>query len=276
MRPIRTEHVPRKRFGQHFLVDPGTIRKIIVAIDPQPGDRIVEVGPGQAALTGPLLERVRALDAVEIDRDLAAGLRAAFPGERLHVHECDALRFDFCSLGQQVRVVGNLPYNISSPLLFHLAEFTACLRDCHFMLQREVVERMAAAPGGRQYGRLSIMLQYRFQVEKLFNVPAGCFRPAPKVESAFVRLTPLDPLPYRARDERLFAELVGQAFTQRRKILRNALREQLSDADYAAAGIDCSLRPESLSVREFVALADCCSRRRAAPAAPLTGPGAAG
>ena len=249
-------HVPRKRFGQNFLVSAGIVARIIDAIAPAPGDRLVEIGPGQGALTQPLLERLPVLDVVEIDRDLAAGLRARFAPERLRVHEGDALAFDFCSLGTDLRVVGNLPYNISSPLLFHLAAQSACLRDCHFMLQREVVERMAAQPGSRTYGRLSVMLQYRFGVEKLLRVPPGAFLPVPQVESAFARLVPHRPLPHPAQDERCFATLVAQAFSQRRKTLRNALRDLLSQEQIRAAGIEPSLRPEMLSVGEFVRLAD--------------------
>jgi 16S rRNA (adenine1518-N6/adenine1519-N6)-dimethyltransferase len=235
-------HVPRKRFGQNFLVSAGIISRIIDAIAPAPGDHVVEIGPGRGALTLPLLERLAILDVVEIDRDLAAALRARFPPERLRIHEGDALAFDFCALGTALRVVGNLPYNISSPLLFHLAGASACLRDCHFMLQREVVERMAAPPGGKVYGRLSVMLQYRFAVQKLIRVPAGAFSPVPQVESAFVRLVPHRVLPHPAADEARFAAVVAQAFSQRRKTLRNALRELLSEDQIRSAEIDPSLR----------------------------------
>jgi 16S rRNA (adenine1518-N6/adenine1519-N6)-dimethyltransferase len=206
---------------------------------------------------------VACLDVIEIDRDLAAGLSLRFPAERLRVHVGDALAFDLCSVGPRLRVVGNLPYNISSPLLFHVADCAVCVRDCHFMLQREVVERMAADPGGREYGRLSVMCQYRFSVQKLFRVAAGSFRPVPEVESAVVRLTPHDPMPYRARSEARLAQLVREAFSHRRKTLRNALRDQVDARGFAAAGIDPQRRPETLSVEEFVRLADC-----AAEAAP--------
>jgi 16S rRNA (adenine1518-N6/adenine1519-N6)-dimethyltransferase len=249
-------HRPRKRFGQHFLIDRAAIERIVAAIAPAPADRLVEIGPGQGALTAPLLERVDRMDAVEVDRDLAAALAQRFPAERLRVHVADALAFDLCALGPALRVVGNLPYNISSPLLFHLAQQVACLRDCHFMLQLEVVERMAAPPGGRTYGRLSVMVQYRFAVEKLFRVPAGAFRPVPKVESAVVRLVPRPADAPRARDELRFAELVAGAFSQRRKTLRNALKPWLSAAQIAAAGVDPGARPEMLAVAEFVRLAD--------------------
>jgi 16S rRNA (adenine1518-N6/adenine1519-N6)-dimethyltransferase len=259
-------HVPRRRFGQNFLVDAGVAARIVAAINPSPGDRVVEIGPGTGALTQLLLERLHELDAIEIDRDLAARLSERYPSERLHLHVTDALAFDFAGLGEELRVVGNLPYNISSPLLFHLSRVAARLRDAHFMLQREVVERMAAAPGTRSYGRLSVMLQYRFAVQKLFRVAPGSFRPTPKVESALVRLIPHRPLPIQARDEGLFAALVAQAFTQRRKILRNALRERVAEGDWSAAGIDPSLRPETLAVGDFVRLADRVALRHAATA----------
>ncbi len=247
-------HVPRKRFGQNFLVDQGVVEKIIDAIDPRAEDRMVEIGPGLGVLTEPLLARLRELHAIEIDRDLAAGLAERFAPQRLHIHRCDALRFDFCSLGTDLRVVGNLPYNISSPLLFHLAQAAGCVRDCHVMLQREVADRIVAAPGGRAYGRLSVMLQYRFAVQRLLLVPAGAFRPAPKVESAFLRLMPHRPL--EAADDATFAAVVAKAFGQRRKTLRNALRELLSSEQIKQAGVDPGLRPEALTVAAFVRIAD--------------------
>ncbi len=174
-------HRARKRFGQNFLIEPRVIADIVTAIAPARGDRLVEIGPGQGALTAPLLDRLDSLDVVEIDRDLVAGLAARFPGERLRIHTGDALDFDFAPLGPQLRVVGNLPYNISTPLLFHLASFAPVLRDLHFMLQQEVVERMVATPGGGEFGRLSVMLQYRFDMESLFIVPPEAFSPAPNV-----------------------------------------------------------------------------------------------
>jgi 16S rRNA (adenine1518-N6/adenine1519-N6)-dimethyltransferase len=255
-------HVPRKRFGQHFLVDPAVVASILEAISPQAGDHVVEIGPGPGALTEPLLQRLPSLDAVEVDRDLAAALAARFGPERLRMHVADALQFDFCALGASLRVVGNLPYNISTPLLFHLAGCVACLQDCHFMLQREVVQRIVAKPGGKDYGRLSVMLQYRFEARELLRVAAGAFRPAPVVESMLVRLTPRRPLPWPARDEGLLAALVAKAFTQRRKTLRNALRDSVEESDFDAAQIDPGLRPEALSVAQFVRLADVVSARR--------------
>ncbi len=249
-------HVPRRRFGQNFLIDGSVVERIVAAIAPAPQDTVVEIGPGQGALTQPLLERVERLHAVEIDRDLAAGLRERFPAQRLTLHEADALEFDFCALGSSLRIVGNLPYNISSPLLFHLTETLGCIRDCHFMLQREVVERMAAPPGDKTYGRLSVMLQYRFTVERLFRVAPGSFRPMPQVESAIVRLTPLRPMPVEARDEKLFARVVAEAFSHRRKTLRNALRSLVPEPAFETAGVDAGARPETLSVAQFVRLAD--------------------
>jgi len=186
-------HQARKRFGQNFLADPHYVARIVQAVDPRSGDNLVEIGPGLAAITGALIERAERIAAIEIDRDLAARLRERFPPDRLALHEADALAFDFGTLGDELRVVGNLPYNISSPLLFHLASFEARLRDIHVMLQREVVARMTASPGTADYGRLSVMLQVRFRMARLFTVPAGAFRPAPKVESAVARLVPLGP-----------------------------------------------------------------------------------
>jgi 16S rRNA (adenine1518-N6/adenine1519-N6)-dimethyltransferase len=254
-------HRPRKRYGQNFLVDRGIVAKILALIDPKPEDRVVEIGPGLGVLTEPLLQRLPSLDVVEIDRDLSATLAERFPEDRLRIHVGDALAFDFCALGLELRVVGNLPYNISTPLLFHLAASARCVRDCHFMLQREVVQRMAAEPGGKEYGRLTVMLQYRFRVEKLLRVPAGAFNPVPQVESAFVRLTPYRQLPSVAVDEDLFAEVVRAAFTQRRKTLRNALRDHASADELSGIGIDPGLRPERLSVTQFVRIANAVTAR---------------
>ncbi len=249
-------HRARRRFGQNFLVDRGVVARLVAAIGPHPDDHMVEIGPGLGALTEPLLERLAALDVVEIDRDLTAALANRFPPERVRIHQADALAFDFCTLGPDLRVVGNLPYNISSPLLFHLAGMSDCLRDCHFMLQREVVDRIVAEPGGKVYGRLSVMLQYRFVAQRLLRVPAGAFRPAPKVESAFLRLVPHRPLPVAALDERVFAEVVARSFGQRRKTLRNALRGLVEADELAALGIDPGRRAETLPVEAFVRIAD--------------------
>ena len=248
-------HVPRKRFGQHFLHDPYYLARIVTAIDPRPGDRLVEIGPGEGALTRPLLERVESLAAVEIDRDLAAALAAEFPPARLQVIVADALEFDFATLPTRLRVVGNLPYNVSTPLLFHLAVFAERVRDMHFMLQLEVVDRMAAAHSTPAYGRLSVMIQRRFQVERLFKVPPGAFRPPPKVESAVVRLTPLPAELLAPVDAKLFAMLVTRAFGARRKTLRNALGSLIDAAGLERLGIDAGLRPENLAPGDYIRIA---------------------
>ncbi|HEX9179036.1 MAG TPA: 16S rRNA (adenine(1518)-N(6)/adenine(1519)-N(6))-dimethyltransferase RsmA [Burkholderiales bacterium] len=260
-------HVARKRFGQHFLHDRNIIEKILGAVDPRPGELVVEIGPGLGALTRPLLERLPHLHVVEIDRDLAARLEQEFGPERLTVHRGDALAFDFAELGAGLRVVGNLPYNVSTPLLFHLAGIAPRLRDLHFMLQREVVERMVAAPSGSEYGRLSVMLQYRFAMEKLFGVAPGCFRPPPKVESAVVRMVPLARPEPAALDEKLLAAAVTRAFTRRRKTLRNALDGVVNEAELLSLGIDPGLRPENLTVADYVAIANLAAVRAAAVSA---------
>jgi len=256
------KHVPRKRFGQNFLVSPGVVAKIIAAIAPQPGDILVEIGPGLGALTESLLDRLAHLHAVEIDRDLIARLRERYPPERLTIHEGDALQFDFAVLtGNRqerpfLRVVGNLPYNISTPLLFHLAEYAGLVRDMHFMLQKEVVDRMVSPPGGREYGRLSVMLQYRYEMERLFLVPPGAFDPAPKVASAIVRMVPKPVSALAGCDPGIFAKVVAAAFGQRRKMLRNTLREMMAEAELAALGIKPTARAEELGVAEFVRIAN--------------------
>ena len=255
---VALAHRPRKRFGQHFLRDPSVLERIVAAIRPVPGDHLVEIGPGLGALTRPLLAAVGELDAVELDRDLLEPLRAHCADiGRLRLHHADALKFDFAALrgtGPRLRVVGNLPYNISTPLLFHLLNQASHLRDLHFMLQQDVVERMAAGPGEEAYGRLSVMLQYRCHVEPLFTVGPEAFRPLPKVRSAVVRLVPRETLPVAVRDERLFAEVVRRAFAQRRKTLRNALRGWLDIAQIEAAGVNPGARPETLDLAAFAAL----------------------
>ncbi|PKO60244.1 MAG: 16S rRNA (adenine(1518)-N(6)/adenine(1519)-N(6))-dimethyltransferase [Betaproteobacteria bacterium HGW-Betaproteobacteria-19] len=252
-------HRARKRFGQNFLSDPNIIRRIIDAIRPQPGETMVEIGPGLGAMTAPLLDRIDHLHVVEIDRDLIARLRERYSPERLSIHEGDALKFDFGTLGDPLRIVGNLPYNISTPILFHLAAFAEQVQDMTFMLQKEVVMRMVAEPGTEDYGRLSVMLQYRFRMGRMFDVPPGAFRPAPKVMSSIVRLVPLPAEELTARDEVLLGAIVTAAFGQRRKTLRNTLREFLDEAGFAALGLDPGLRGERLSVAEFVAIANYCS-----------------
>jgi 16S rRNA (adenine1518-N6/adenine1519-N6)-dimethyltransferase len=250
------QHRARKRFGQNFLADPHYIAKIVDAVAPRPGDNLVEIGPGLAALTGPLLERAGHLTAIEIDRDLAARLAADFPPDRLALHVADALDFDFSALGAKLRVVGNLPYNISSPLLFHLARYETHLADLHVMLQKEVVARMTAAPATPDYGRLTVMLQTRFAVTRLFTVPAGAFRPVPKVESAIARLVPLGAAKPAVADDALLARVVAAAFGQRRKTMRNALAGICDARALERAGIEPGVRGETLSVADFVRLAN--------------------
>ena len=258
MRP----HRPRKRFGQHFLTDPGVIDAILREIGPGPDDVIVEVGPGLGALTGHLARRAGTLHVVEVDRDLAARLRSDYAGsESVKVHEGDALRFDFCALGDTLRVVGNLPYNISTPLLFHLLAQRRCIRDMHFMLQKEVVDRMAAGPGSKRYGRLSVMLGCHFEIDALFDVDPLAFDPPPAVTSAVVRMRPLPEGSYCIDDPPLLARLVAAAFAQRRKTIRNALRDVAEEEELEAAGIDPGLRAEAIDIASYVELANLLRRR---------------
>ena len=230
-----SSHRPRKRFGQHFLHDPGVLARLVEAINPSKTDFMVEIGPGEGALTRHLLKLVGHFEVIELDRDLASGLAAELPPPHLVVHCADALEYDFTRFPPGMRIVGNLPYNISTPLLFHLARFAQRVRDLHFMLQLEVVERMVAAPSTAAYGRLSVALQARFTMRKLFKVSKGAFRPPPKVESAVVRMEPL------SRILEIDEQLLRRAFSARRKTLRNAL----PGIDFAALGIDSSLRPRT-------------------------------
>jgi 16S rRNA (adenine1518-N6/adenine1519-N6)-dimethyltransferase len=254
------QHRARKRFGQNFLHDAGVIDRILRAIHARPGDRLLEIGPGQGALTEGLLGSGAQLDVVELDKDLIPILNQKFAGQgNFNLHQGDALKFDFNSLGaapSSLRVVGNLPYNISTPLIFHLLQNASLIRDMHFMLQKEVVERLAAGPGGGDWGRLSIMVQYHCRVEHLFNVGPGAFNPPPKVDSAIVRLVPHTTLPHPAKDHRLLERVVREAFNQRRKTLRNTLKALLPNEAIEAAGVDGSLRPEQLDLAAFVRLAD--------------------
>jgi len=250
------DHVARRRFGQNFLADPHYVARIIAAVDPQPGENLVEIGPGLGALTEGLIERAGHITAIEIDRDLAARLRDRFSPAQLTLHVADALAFDFATLPTALRVVGNLPYNISSPLLFHLAQYDDRLRDLHVMLQREVVARMTAAPATADYGRLTVMLQVKFAILRLFVVPPGAFRPAPKVESAIARLVPLGLAKPPITDPALFARVVAAAFGQRRKTVRNALSALCDDAALRRIGIDPGVRGETLPVGELVRLAN--------------------
>ena len=247
-------HKAKKHFGQNFLVDEQIIADIIRAIRPEAGDNMVEIGPGLGALTRPLLKLLNTLHVVEIDRDIIARLKADYPQDKIVIHEGDALKFDFAELPAPLRIVGNLPYNISSPLLFHFSGYAARITDMHFMLQNEVVERMVAAPSTPEYGRLSVMLQYRFHMEKLIDVPPESFRPAPKVDSAIVRMIPIPADQIAVKDEALFAKVVSAAFGQRRKTLRNTLRPYLAEADFAQLGLDAQLRAENLGVAEFASI----------------------
>jgi 16S rRNA (adenine1518-N6/adenine1519-N6)-dimethyltransferase len=247
---------PKKRLGQHFLTDRHYLGRIVETIAPAPGEAMVEIGPGPGALTERLAAVVKPLHAIEIDGELAAALRARFADGSVVVHEGDALDFDFASLPASLRVVGNLPYNVSTPLLFHVADFAPRIHDCVFMLQKEVVDRMVAEPDTPEYGRLSVMLQYRFAMDSCLRVPPGAFTPPPKVDSAVVRMVPLGEGRLVAKDEALFERIVLAAFTQRRKTLRNAARALVEPDAFVRAGIDPGRRGETLSVREFVALSD--------------------
>jgi len=252
-------HKARKRFGQNFLHDAGVIQRIVQAVSPKPGQRIVEIGPGQGAITLPLLDACGTLDVVELDRDLIQPLadKAAGHGE-LIIHQHDVLKFDFRALAgnDRLRVVGNLPYNISTPLMFRLIEQAPVIEDMHFMLQKEVVDRMAAAPGNGDYGRLSVMIQYYCKVDPLFRVRPGAFTPAPKVDSAVVRLTPWPEPPAVLDDPDTLPVLVRAAFSQRRKTLRNTLKQLLPVENIEAAGADPGARPETISLTQYVALAN--------------------
>ncbi len=260
------KHLPRKRFGQHFLTDGSVVQAIVDALDPQPGQALIEIGPGLGALTWPLLQRCGALTVIELDRDLARRLRAH--GAALTVIEADVLKVDFAALahaaGARLRLVGNLPYNISTPILFHLLAAAPQVLDQHFMLQKEVVERMAAGPGCKDYGRLSVMLQWRYDIEALLDVPPEAFDPPPRVDSAVVRMRPLRPAP--EVDEALLGQLVTVAFSQRRKLLRHSLGRWL-DQRGAAVAFDLQRRAEEVPVAEYLALA-----RAVAGGAPPAGP----
>lgn len=255
---MKTAHRARKRFGQHFLHDSGIIAKIIRSIAAKSGDRVVEIGPGLGALTAPLLEALGRLEVIELDRDVVPLLRERCMGlGELIVHEGDALRFDFTAFAADVpiRLVGNLPYNISTPLLFHLLDHAAVIADMHFMLQKEVVDRMAARAGDDAYGRLSVMLAHRCTVEPLFTIGPGAFTPPPKVDSAVVRLVPHREPPFPLPDPARFAAIVNQAFSRRRKTLRNALQGLVTAEQIAAAGLDPAARPETVSPEAFARLA---------------------
>lgn len=250
------KHIAKKRFGQNFLTDQAIISSLVDAIAPKANDLMVEIGPGLGALTQPLMQQLDMLHVVEVDRDIITWMEKTYVQKKITIHNSDALKFDFSSLGSAIRVVGNLPYNISTPILFHLLDNVPVIIDMHFMLQKEVVERMVAEPSTAAYGRLSVMLQYRLQMEYLFTVPPEAFDPAPKVESAFVRCVPHAVLPFPAQDEALFAQVVTAAFGQRRKTLRNTLKGLLDDDGFKALDLDSQLRAENLSVADFVKISN--------------------
>jgi 16S rRNA (adenine1518-N6/adenine1519-N6)-dimethyltransferase len=252
------KHIPRKRFGQNFLTDQSVLHEIIRAINPAPDDTMVEIGPGLGAMTQLLLESLKQLHVVELDRDLVAHLKKKFDSAKLIIHAGDALQFDFGSIaaapGRKLRVVGNLPYNISSPLLFHLAGIAQQVEDQHFMLQKEVVERMVAEPGSKSYGRLSVMLQWRYRMALMFIVPPTAFDPPPRVESAIVRMIPIaQPL---ACDQAKLEQVVLKAFSQRRKVLRNCVAGMFTENQLIDAGVDPKARPETVPLEQFVELAN--------------------
>jgi 16S rRNA (adenine1518-N6/adenine1519-N6)-dimethyltransferase len=253
-------HIPRKRFGQHFLHDKEVIKRLVDVIAPVMGQHLVEIGPGQGVLTLPILKKVNHLDVIELDRDLIPTLtQLTNDSEKLIIHQADALRFDFSTLYQNdipLRIFGNLPYNISTPLIFHLLTFIFCIHDMHFMLQKEVVDRLAAKVGCGDYGRLSIMVQYFCEVYSLFDVAPESFNPPPRVNSSIVRIIPHKKIPYHANDFSHFAALVKQAFNQRRKTLRNCLKNLVHDNDWQRAEIDPSLRPEQLTIGDYVKLSN--------------------
>lgn len=265
-------HQPRKRFGQHFLHDLSVVDEIVRAIDPQPDDCMIEIGPGLSALTSPLLNHLDHLTAIELDRDLARGLRTSWPAERLQIIEGDVLQVDFGELvnaaSGPLRIVGNLPYNISSPLLFHLAPWAEHIRDQHFMLQREVIDRMVARPGDSQYGRLSVMLQARYRMHHLFDVPASAFDPPPRVMSAVVRMRPLPLATLRKPlNQLVFERLVGRVFEQRRKMIRGSLGAWAEWLDWDALGVAPTARPQELTVSQFMDMADALAAAGVTPTA---------
>ena len=250
------KHVAKKRFGQNFLTDQAVIASLVEAISPQKNQTIVEIGPGLGALTKPLLKKIDHLHVVEIDRDIVSWMQKEYANSNITIHNVDVLKFDFSQLGNHLRVTGNLPYNISTPILFHLLDNLVHISDMHFMLQKEVVERMVAQPSTPAYGRLSVMLQYHLQMEYLITAPPQAFEPAPKVESAFVRCIPHAIKPDVADDYNLFYKVVLAAFGQRRKTIRNTLKDFLEDDDFVQLSLNPQLRAENLSVKNFVAISN--------------------
>ncbi len=249
-------HIAKKRFGQNFLTDQAIIASLIDAINPQKEQTIVEIGPGLGALTKPLIKKIDHLHVVEIDRDIVSWMQKEYISNNITIHNVDALKFDFGQLGNHLRVTGNLPYNISTPILFHLLDNLAHIVDMHFMLQKEVVERMVATPSTPAYGRLSVMLQYHLNMEYLITVPPEAFEPAPKVESAFVRCVPHVIKPNIAQDYDIFYKVVLAAFGQRRKTIRNTLKDILNDDDFAVLNLNAQLRAENLTVKNFVQISN--------------------
>jgi len=253
-------HKPRKRFGQNFLHDKMVIQRIVNNINPRQGDHIVEIGPGEGALTELVLDKIGAMDVVELDRDLIPLLKIRFVMQQgLSIHQADALKFNFCELKKnekKLRIIGNLPYNISTPLLFHLFDNSHCIQDMHFMLQKEVVDRIVAKPGDSAYGRLGIMMQYYCRSEYVFTVKPGAFRPPPKVDSAIVRLIPHEKPPVAVNDFDTFSKIVNFSFTQRRKTLRNILKGKLEASQIEELGIEPTIRPERLSLQDFTKIAN--------------------
>ncbi|MHB1676107.1 MAG: 16S rRNA (adenine(1518)-N(6)/adenine(1519)-N(6))-dimethyltransferase RsmA [Sulfuriferula sp.] len=251
-----SKHIPRKRFGQHFLCDHDIIAGIVHAIRPHRNDNLVEIGPGLGALTQPLMQHLDHFHVIELDRDIVARLQRSYPADKLSIYACDALTFDFSSLGTDLRIVGNLPYNISTPLLFHLADFAPHIVDIHVMLQKEVVERMIASPNTHDYGRLSVMLQYRFDMEALFDVTPAAFDPPPKVNSTVVRMIPRRAQAMQADNLDTLSRIVSSAFAQRRKTLRNTLAGILDAADFSRLEIDPQRRAETIAVADFIRIAN--------------------
>lgn len=251
-------HRPRKRFGQNFLQDNGIIRQIIASIGIMPGDHCIEIGPGQGALTECLVKTGNRIDVIELDRDLADFIRIRYGHcNNLTIHSADALKFDFSGLavdGKKLRIIGNLPYNISTPLMFHLLENCQIIQDMHFMLQKEVVDRICASPGNKQYGRLSVMMQLHCSAERLFDVPPESFYPAPKVVSSIIRLTPHTKPPVQITDIAYFSQLVSMAFSQRRKTIRNSLKKLIDKDQFCTLSINPELRPENLTLSDFAQL----------------------
>jgi 16S rRNA (adenine1518-N6/adenine1519-N6)-dimethyltransferase len=255
-----TTHTPRKRFGQHFLRDQGIIQRIVAALHPGVSDHLIEIGPGQGALTLPVLRQSKQLEAVELDRDLIGDLEErCHSAGKLQVYSADVLEFDFASIKKDerlLRVFGNLPYNISTPLLFHLIQYAPIIADMLFMVQKEVALRLAAETDTEHFGRLSVMVQYHWQVDYVFSVPASAFHPPPQVESAIVRLTPHQELSARVQDYAMFESIVKHAFGKRRKTLRNSLKEIVSDEMWEQIPIRSNLRAENLSVSDFVLMSN--------------------